>query len=493
MHRGASSAPWTLCLLPFAVSLSAACGDDALLPSVPPPVGQVDSVGQVGPVNYRGDVAQVFDAEEGKPGIFVPPYHDCRDPQPGETSNSPDGKVCTHVVLSGCTEPGKYFPKYASCDVVRTQRPFWDEDPASEPDPNDPRLNDPNFMRELGWVTEQVEACGCVCCHDSRAFDGRFGQWDIARGPIWTDTLSDDGLALFAGYADSHVLGAYPPAENHGFDRTLTGVPTNDTPRMMAFLDAELARRGISTEDALAVPPFGGPIYNQSIAKPSSCAAGEGITSSGKVRWLTGSARYVYILEAGSKNPGVPPNLDTPAGTLWRLDVLASKDPLASGVEYGTTPPGSFQHSPENTSAPELVKGKTYHLSVLMDVGLPIANCLFVYGNADAEPEVVPPVVVPPKPPTDPDAGTPDGDADGGDGTPTTCSLPGGDAQGFGVTCTTDAQCTCEANYCSLQPGAKSGICTLTGCKANASICPSGWSCLDLSIFQAGLPSVCNR
>ncbi len=483
--------PRFCCVLPLVGSMFVGCASEAPLgPARPDNSGDNSSASEL---TFASDITPITDAAQAKPGVFVPPYLDCRDPLPGETTNSENGKVCTHVVLSACTEPGKYYPDYASCDVVRTQRPFWDDPPAKEPDPNDPRLNDPTFMGELAWVTEQIEACGCVCCHDSRAFGGRFGQWDIARGPIWLDTLSDDGLALFAGYADSHVLGAYPPAENHGFDRIQTGVPTNDTPRMKAFLDAELTRRGISREEALAVPPFGGPIYNQSVAKPSVCAAGEGINSAGKVRWPTGTARYIYVLEAGSKNPGVPPNLDTPDGTLWRLDVLASQAPLQSGVTYGTTPPGSFQQVPADVAAPELVKGKTYQLVVLMDVGLPILNCLFVYGNADAEPELPPP---PPPAPTpnepDSDGGVSGGDGDG-DASGGVCTLPGGDEQGFGVPCTSDAQCTCYASFCSMQPGAKSGICTVKGCKTNPSLCPDGWSCLDLSIFGAGLPSVCNQ
>ena len=223
---------WTRALFLGLLSVTggAACGD------APAVLGPMATEPEPTAITYRKDVEPITDVKDAKKGVFIPPYQDCRDPLPGEKGSGPDGQVCTHVVLSGCTEPGKYFPDYASCEVVRTQRPFWDEDPASEPKKDDPRLQDKAFMRELNWVTEQIEACGCVCCHDSRTFDGRFGQWDIARGPIWTDTLSDTGLALFLGLADSHVLGAYPPEENHGFYRELTGVPTTDTDRMKAFL-----------------------------------------------------------------------------------------------------------------------------------------------------------------------------------------------------------------------------------------------------------------
>jgi hypothetical protein len=457
-----------------------------------------DPTPEPGELVFRSQVEPVTRAEDALPGVFIPPFQDCRDPLPGDTANGPGGKVCTHTVLSGCTEPGKYFADYASCDVVRTQRPFWEDPPAKEPDPNDPRLDDSEFMGELAWVTEQVEACACVCCHDSRNFDGKFGKWDIARGPIWLDTLSDNGLALFAGLADSSTLGAYPASENNGFDRTLTGLPTNDTERMKRFLYAELERRGVSQEEARAVTPFGGPLYAQRITPPAQCKPGETVTTDGKVQWLGGGARYVYVLEAGSDNPGVPPNLDLPEGTIWRLDVLASKPPLDSGVRYGTTPPGSFQTYPENTSAPALVKGKTYHLHVLRDVALPLANCLFVYGDENNVPE----------PPPGHDAGSGNGNGDGdGDGTgngdgggdtptdagPTSCALPGGDAEGFGANCTKHEDCTCAADYCSLMPGSTQGYCTVTGCKQDASLCPGGWSCLDLSIFSSGLPAICTR
>jgi hypothetical protein len=40
-------------------------------------------------------------------------------------------------------------------------------------------------------------------------------------------------------------------------------------------------------------------------------------------------------------------------------------------------------------------------------------------------------------------------------------------------------------------PGQAQGVCTLDGCKADPSICPSGYSCFDLSVFGAELPAIC--
>lgn len=452
--------------------------------------GDSASVGETNDaITLKSDVTPVKDVKDTQPGVFIPPYLDCRDPAPGQTGSGPNGQVCTEVMISGCTEPGKYFPDYASCDIVRTQRPFWPEAPAGETKSDDPRLSDPAFMSELAWMTEQVAASACTCCHDNRQNGGLTGQWDINHGGIWLDTLSDGGLALFIGYADSSSLGAYPSDKNHGFDRMATGVPTTDTARMKAFLAKELERRGISEAEARAVPPFGGPIYANRVTPPGKCSeTGQGVDPELGVQF-GGSARYVYVLEPGGENPGVPPNLDLPKGTLWRLDVLPSAAPVQSGLKYGTTPEGSFQAVPENGKAPELKVGSTYQLYVMKDVGLPIANCLFEFGQPVA-PKAATPAA------SSGAAGAPAPGA--GVATPAAgmCSLPGGDADGFGAACKDGAgstDCTCKANYCALMPGQMQGTCTVTGCKENPSVCPSGFSCLDLSAFSPGLPSICTK
>jgi hypothetical protein len=425
------------------------------------------------------DIEPVTGADQAEDGVFIPPFQHCQAARPEDAKEGAAPQVCTNVAISGCTEPGKAFADYASCDVVRTQRPFWPRPPAAEPRADDPRLQDAAFMRELGWMTEQVEACGCVCCHDSKVVGGQAGQWDIQRGPIWLDTLSDGGLALFAGLADSSVLGAYPREGNFGFDRTATGLPTTDTERLKAFLAAELERRDISEAEARAVPPFGGPIYENRVREPDACASsGSGIDPQLGVHFPGGPARYVYLLEAGSENPGVPPNLDKPDGTLWRLDVLASAAPLPPGFSYGQTPPGSFQMLPEQGAAPALERGTTYQLAVLKDVGVPLANCLFTFGDEVSAPaEPAKPAAV-----------------GGGQSAPgSACDLPGGDADGFGAACSADSACTCKASYCALMPGQTQGVCTVQGCKEDPGVCPAGYSCLDLASFSAGLPSICTN
>lgn len=437
--------------------------------------GESESESDPSGLKLLADIEPVRSVGEARSGVFIPPFLSCREPIAGETATREDGQVCTHVSIAGATEAGRSFADYADCDVVRTQRPFWSRDPYAVSDAQDPRLGDSAFVQELAWVTEQVEATGCSCCHDSRVIGGKAAQWDISLGPIWTDTVSDTGVALFTGLADSSVLGAYPAEDNNGFERELVGLPSTDGERMRAFFLNELARRGITEAEAAAVPPFGGPIYTNQVAVPRTCDAGVGVDDEGKVRWKGAPARYVYVMREDAANPGVPPNFDLPAGTLWRLDVLATAAPVSSGFAYGTTPAGSFQRTPETTEAPALVDGQRYHFTVLLDVGLPIVNCIFEAGNVSATDAV----------PT----------SDGAEprATEDDCAEPTTDVA-LGSACddnTTHSQCGCSTDYCAVLPGQTEGYCTITGCAEDPGRCPSGWSCFDLSTIVPGEPSFC--
>lgn len=120
-------------------------------------------------------------------------------------------------------------------------------------------------------------------------------------------------------------------------------------------------------------------------------------------------------------------------------------------------------HTPSEGFAPSLVKGKTYQLTALRDVGLPTTSCLFVFGEPLGTAAPAP-------------------------------SPSGGAASGsFGATCTDSTGCSGAASYCALMPGRSSGYCTATGCKANPSVCPEKWGCLDLSSFQPGAPPICTK
>jgi len=84
------------------------------------------------------------------------------------------------------------------------------------------------------------------------------------------------------------------------------------------------------------------------------------------------------VLEAGADNPGVPPNLDEPEGTLWLVDVPYTEDPIPAGLAYGTVSGAQHQRIPAAGAPPALVPGQTYGLYVLKDIGFPLARCQFV-------------------------------------------------------------------------------------------------------------------
>ncbi|MCB9664841.1 MAG: proteinase inhibitor [Alphaproteobacteria bacterium] len=316
-------------------------------------------------------------------GVFKPFEQTCAQPVDGEPAGAAaDGEVCTWGAISACTEEGRRYDDYASCDDVRTQRPYVPSAKQAGTPANDPRLTDDAYLAELDWVTSQVESCACICCHSTAsAPGGATSDWWLEAEPLWIDTLDDDGLGMLAGWVDSTAFGAFDPADNNGFDRSTTGLPTTDVGRMLTFLEGELARRGLTRDDFTDTRPFGGPLYDQLVYTPSACAAGEGVAGDGTITWNGGAARYVYVMEPDAAAPGVPPNLDLPDGTLWRLDVAYDADPVASGLAYGSTPEGTVQAWPETGAAPALQAGTAYYLYVLRDVYQPLARCTFTFGD----------------------------------------------------------------------------------------------------------------
>jgi hypothetical protein len=307
--------------------------------------------------------------------VFQPPELICKDPVAGEPAGtSAGGQVCTWGMISGCTEPGRKFVDYASCTDVYTQRPYYPVPPAPDADAPDPRLDDPSYVAEVDWVRSQVEACACVCCHQDSITPQGAGLWDIEGKANWINTFTPYGLAFAGGFIPSWPLGAYPKEENNGFDRSVTGLPTTDVARMQAFFAAELDHRGLSPSDYADDDPTPAIFYEQHTYTPGPCEAGEGVSADGKVTWTDGGARYLFVLEQGSDNPGVPPNLDLPQGTVWKVAVR----PDAAPVKSGEVTFGADQVLPADGAAPALSPGKTYHLYVLADVGIPITRCTFV-------------------------------------------------------------------------------------------------------------------
>lgn len=124
------------------------------------------------------------------------------------------------------------------------------------------------------------------------------------------------------------------------------------------------------------MPEFGGPLVAQRDYVPTTCNENQGFVNQ-KLVWTGGSARYLYVLEAGTKNPGVPPNLDLPMGTVWKLDILPNGQPIESGVTFGQIPNTAIQQFPREGTPSALVSGNQYYLYVLRDVAVPITRCLF--------------------------------------------------------------------------------------------------------------------
>lgn len=314
--------------------------------------------------------------------VFIQPTLVCRDAIAGEPEGLTDGQVCTWEAISGCTEEGRRFSDYASCDNVLTQRPYYPAPAASEPAEPDPRLEDEAYAAELSWVADQVAASACVCCHSTNEAPNGPSNWYLEAPGNWMDSFYDSGLAMSAGWVDSTAFGAYPSQDNNGFHRDVVGLPSTDPERMIAFFVGELEHRGLTPDDFTDTKPFGGPLYDQLIYEPEACAEGEGVFTDGSVRWQGGAARYVYVLEAGSDNPTVPPNLDLPEGTLWRIDVPSDGTPISAGdVTYGQIPAGTSQRIPQDGTPPALTEGTEYYLYVTADVGIPMTRCTFRYGE----------------------------------------------------------------------------------------------------------------
>ena len=206
-------------------------------------------------------------------------------------------------------------------------------------------------------------------------------KWSTDAGALWVDTMSDTAISLFAGYVDSSALGAFNPADNNGFDRINSALPSTDVARMLAFFQGEFERREIDVAFAEMIRPIGGPLVEQRHYEPAACEAGAGIGQDGLLTWTKteDAARYIYVLEAGASNPGIPPNFDLPDGTIWRVDVASTDAPMPSGsVRYAAVPQGAIQYYPRDGALPAaLASGRQYYLYVLKDVGFVLERCLF--------------------------------------------------------------------------------------------------------------------
>lgn len=326
--------------------------------------------------------------EGGGTGLptFQPPVLTCQAPLPGEApGQSPGGQVCTWSMISAATEPGRAYEAYADCGRVRTQRPYYGAPTAADATRADPRLDDPTYRAEVEWVRQEISSTACVCCHKSTAPLGS-SNWSVDQPGNFLNGFYDRGLAMGAGWINTVGFGAYPVEQNNGFSRSTPDRPndsifvTTNPERMKRFFEAELAHRGKTKADFAGQVYGAGPLDDQRFFVPGPCENGEGVDENGKLTWIGGRARYVYVMEKDTPSPGVPPNLDLPTGVVWRFDVppTAVQGVESGTVTYGAPPEGTTQKFPASGSPAALVSGKQYYLSVMQDIAFPATRCVFV-------------------------------------------------------------------------------------------------------------------
>ena len=318
---------------------------------------------------------------EGYEAVLIMPYEECSEPFEGDEEFATDGEICVNVFISGAAPFGTRFSDYGDCDSVRTNRPTGNYPIPNNSTEDDPRLEDPQYVEDLAWTKKQHESTACSCCHSS-SITNDIGMYDIDSGVIWTDSLTDRGLAIMSGDLDSSILGHFEPEDNHGFVRENIGAPTTDFERWQSFFRQELEYRGVTAEDVENMFPLGGWLLDNQVDPGRDCITDfERVDQDGTLYWANSDVRYIYVMELGSDNPGLPPSYDLPESVIWRIDVNHTSAPLKSGqVKYGVVPEGAKQTFPTAGEPDSLEVGKEYRLWLLTDMGLPVhTHCRFTY------------------------------------------------------------------------------------------------------------------
>ncbi len=141
-----------------------------------------------------------------------------------------------------CAPHGELFLDHFTCDEVEgpSSTDRSDEHASTKVSAPDPaRLDDP----DLAWITAELAACSCVCCHNDTGI-GAY-RWSYEFEPTFIDSVDDEVLLRFTDPPPPHAP-KIPPEENNGFARGEFGFPSTDKQRFEAFIDRELARRGLA-------------------------------------------------------------------------------------------------------------------------------------------------------------------------------------------------------------------------------------------------------
>jgi hypothetical protein len=309
----------------------------------------------------------------------------CRNPAAGEApGKSPNGQICVWDGIHGATEEGRAWDTANLCERARNQgRPYARVPPNARYEQADARRDDAAYVAEETWVKSQARSQACTCCH-SNVNEGGGAVFGIDRAGSFANQFNDRGLAQGAGWVQSIPLGGWPAEKNNGFQKSDVAHPdysifmSTDPARMKRFFEGELRHRNLTPADFLGKPDGFGPLTEQLNFRPEACTSAERVDADGRIRWLSGKARYIYVMEESSRSPTVPPNLDLPAGTLWRIDVPESGTPVSSGtVTYGVVPDGLTQKFPMSGKPAPLTSGKRYYLYASADVLVPLTRCVF--------------------------------------------------------------------------------------------------------------------
>jgi hypothetical protein len=59
----------------------------------------------------------------------------------------------------------------------------------------------------------------------------------------------------------------------------------------------------------------------------------------------------------------------------------------------------------------------------------------------------------------------------------------GGAGSPFGQTCAASTDCVAPTTYCAIQPPATTGFCSALGCDTDPTLCPTRWTCMDLTPY----------
>ena len=204
---------------------------------------------------------------------------------------------------------------------------------------DDPIRSDDAFLAEVEWAKGQAESCGCVCCHTTGTAPRRCGCFRYSGRRHLDGHLHQTGPRNCCRLDRFESLGAHAAMDNNGFDRSRTGSSNHRRRTHDPILRGRISQAWRDSEEFEGKQPLAAPSQRKQRLSPRHVPQGIGIDATNKISWSGGTARYIYVLEAGAANPGVPPNLDRPDGTIWKIDV----EPTAAALKLGYSVRCCFQ------------------------------------------------------------------------------------------------------------------------------------------------------